>query len=268
MHITKDPNNFVLDPCWQKSTDNSKQLERTHRDGKQYYLIARFINKPTTLQQCTRTVVIIAGCIAAIAAVILCQPMIGIPLAIVPVYLAHKTAKWITQDEGKSLKVYSETPTKEQKELIEKENRLTTFYHDKGIVEGNAPIYVDIRSLGFSKDELEQKGLVWVERSEAVDEGEVISFENAIDDVIQVINTILRNAHGDTLKKMRWIMLDGTQHPSIDQYYHLIGGESMDHILESQLKETWLYRIVKALKDQDHIFDIGDFHGSGLYLQA
>ena len=149
---------------------------------------------------------------------------------------------------------------------------LANFYTRKGILP-NTPLEIDLHSLDLPLDEIEPQELdivdAWVYEEPLPLHPTTLG--QAAHQVITVINQELANAKPNSpLKQRRTIrLIDNATHPhgtlNMFFYSHFFGKSTSENLPEAP---SWLSRILQALVNKEHIYQIEGHDENGYIIQV
>jgi hypothetical protein len=165
---------------------------------------------------------------------------------------------------------------------LEDDKRLRVFYTHNGIVTGKEPIQVDLDSLGLDLTEegqisacvRDESGVgIWKRMmlhlyNPQLPKKRRVTLGEAVENVIVEMNRLIQNSsdHAST-KGKRYLVLNTNQYP-FNQYLKLGLPADKFFISEEEEKQLWLHRIIQALVDKGHVFEIDKVNGYGYFIQA
>jgi len=194
--------------------------------------------------------------------------------------LAHcvneKQMEMVIAEARKQGVTISETEAKAAKERRLKEiasnKALKLFYKEKGIVQGKEPLKVDLSSLGLDLTKTgEYTKIVGVrpDKKGFIREEQSVDLSTVAKAVIAEINKqIQKNSAQNSVKGIRYFVLNpGNMDSTLYDYNKLGLPETVFHTEE--LQNQWIERIIQALIDKKHLFNIVKRRGFDIrFIQA
>ncbi len=180
-------------------------------------------------------------------------------------------SKYRTPEEVKAIRL----------EEIESDRKLRQLHERNGILENpRKPILVEnLDSLGLN---LEEEGVIRVPKYRSIVgslfdgsysvEKQTVTLRQAVLDVISAINAAISNTPEDaSLKGKRYIKLDhNANNPDnfLMKEYDRLGCRQFGFVSDEELNQRWLKRIVDALVENGHIYELDKENGHGYFIQA
>ena len=146
---------------------------------------------------------------------------------------------------------------------------LVDFHQRKGIVTGKEPLIVDVDALGLDLTETEKILKMKVDLTDNSIKHVLtpITLREAVEDVIQEINRIIQESNDQgSIQEKRYILLSTNKDPF--QKYHNFGVQGKLFVSPEEEKQLWLNKIIQALIDNEHIYQLRGTTGVGYYIQA
>jgi hypothetical protein len=172
-----------------------------------------------------------------------------------------------------SAKYFHTIPEDDNLELSGLSSELCSFYKKHGILDNpSKPLEVDLETLNLSLEEIEEEECeiikTWDSTSSIPETPTTLKV--AIEEVIAAINEQLElNCHQFTIKERRTIHLyDQPSHRKLFFYSHFYGCTNGDPEEKDGVESpSWLSRILDALLNKGHIFEILPRDANGYVIQ-
>jgi hypothetical protein len=157
------------------------------------------------------------------------------------------------------------------KRMAEVQNyeQLQQFYRENGVLENPGKL-IEIGNLNTLGLDLNEQGDISGVRKNGSDGQQSITLREAVNDVINQINTQISKAPAAaSTKRKRYILLN-TNEGTLGDYLRIgLDGQYVSFVpSEEEESQTWMARIINALVAKGHLFKLDKVNGHGYFIQA